>query len=74
MCYLNIFTYSFPFFAFRADFLWTKVATCTFDKVQIELCQFYLCAFGAYDKKDSNLLLYCWETINEYFQVPCLVT
>lgn len=65
---------AFIFFVFNADFLWIKLATCTFDKVQIELCQFSLCAFGAWDKKDSNLRLYCWEEINEYFQVPCLVT
>lgn len=43
----------------NAGSLWTKVATCTFDKVQIELCQFYLGAFGARDKKQSMCHLYC---------------
>lgn len=47
MYYVNIFTYCFHFFVFNADFLCAIFTTCSFDKVQIELCQFYLCAFGA---------------------------
>lgn len=42
----------------NADSLWTEVATRTFDKVQIELCQFYLGAFSERDKKESMFHLY----------------
>lgn len=70
----DVFTRAFHFCVPNAGSWWTKVATRTSDKVQIELCQFSWGAFGARDKKESMFHLYCQEEINEYFQVPCLVT
>lgn len=55
----RLFTHAFHSHAPNSDSLWTEVAARTLDKVQIELCQFYLGAFGARDKKESMFHLYC---------------